>query len=261
MTDDLELIRAAALRAGALASALQQQGRVEVAYKSGGSPVTNADLEVDELLRTELLAARPGYGWLSEESDDDSSRLAARRSFVVDPIDGTQAFVRGRPWWAVSIAVVEAGAPIAGVVHAPAVDETYEAAAGLGARLNGRPISASGRQALEHCAMLADLRLLESPRWPRPWPQMRVESRNSVAYRMALVASGAFDAAFALSGKSDWDIAAADLIVREAGGVTTDHLGGAFAYDQASTRKRSLVCAPPALHQLILERVGHIELP
>jgi myo-inositol-1(or 4)-monophosphatase len=261
MSDDLELIRAAALRAGELALELQQRGELEVTLKPGGSPVTNADLVIDRLLRAELVGARPDYGWLSEETADDESRLAARRSFVVDPIDGTRAFMKGRPWWVISIAVVEDGEPIAGVVHAPAVGETYDASAGGGARLNGGEIRASDRITLQDCAMLADIRMIEHHGWLQPWPPMRVESRNSVAYRMALVAAGAFDAVLALSGKWDWDVAAADLIVREAGGVVSDHLGGAYAYNRPSARKRSLVCAPPTLHRLILERVGHIELP
>ncbi len=257
---DLDLIRAAAVEAGALARRLQAQG-VKTWSKSGGSPVTEADLEVDRLLWSRLTGARPGYGWLSEETEDDRSRLEAPRTFVVDPIDGTIAFIRGRPWWAVSIAVVENGVPVAGVLNAPELGEVYEATAGGGARLNGAPIQISVREALEGCAMLGDMRALTERPWPTPWPPMRIETRNSVAYRMALVASGDFDAVIALSGKCDWDLAAADLIVREAGGCVSDHLGRAFAYNLPSARKPSLVCAGPALHPLILERVGHIELP
>ena len=259
---DLELIREAALEAGELATSFLTQGRVETWSKAGGSPVTNADLEVDRLLKQRLLVARPDYGWLSEETLDDETRLARRRTFVVDPIDGTIAFIKGRPWWAISIAVVEDGAPIAGVLQAPAVAETYEAAVGGGSRLNGAPIAASVRADLEGSAILADTRTLRRPDWPQPWPQdMRIESRNSVAYRMALAASGAFDAVLALSSKCDWDLAAADLIAREAGAVSTDHLGRRFAYNGPSVKKRSLICAGPALHRLILERVRHIELP
>ena len=260
--DDLELIRAAALEAGVLAMGYSERGEVRTWSKAGGSPVTNADIAVDTLLKQRLLEARPGYGWLSEETTDDEARLAARRVFVVDPIDGTIAFMKGRPWWAVCIAVVEDGAPVAGALYAPAVGEMYDALAGGGARLNGAPVMSSGRAALEGSALLADARTLRRPDWPQPWPEdMRIESRNSVAYRMALVASGAFDAVVALSSKCDWDLAAADLIAREAGAVSTDHLGRPFAYNLPSARKRSLVCAPPVLHRLILERVGHIDLP
>jgi len=257
---DLELIRSAALEAGELALSLQRKGDLEVQSKSGGSPVTSADLALDELLKTRLLKARPDYGWLSEETADDRSRLAGGRSFVVDPIDGTVAYIKGRPWWVVSIAVVEAGAPVAGVIHAPAVGETYDATAGGGARLAGKSIHVSDRAQLEGCAMLTDINMINRVEWPRPWPPMRIESRNSVAYRMALVAAGAFDAVLALSSKCDWDVAAGDLIAREAGAVVSDHRGGAYGYDQASCTKPSLVCAGPALYPLILERVSHIEL-
>ena len=262
MTADLDLIRAAAAEAGELALRLHRDGKVEVWSKTGGSPVTNADLQVDELLRNRLLGARPDYGWLSEETADDNSRLSARRVFVVDPIDGTRAYAAGRPWWAICIAVVEDGAPVAGVLVAAAVDETYEAALGGGARLNGAAIAVSTRATLEGATLLADARTLRRPDWPRPWPEdLTIESRNSVAYRMGLTAAGVFDGVVALSSKCDWDIAAADLIVREAGGLVTDHLGRGFSYNRPSTIKRSLICAGPALHPLILERVGHIELP
>ena len=259
--NDLELIRLAAIEAGEIAQRFQAEDRVEVWSKTGGSPVTNADLELDRMLTERLRAARPDYGWISEETADDASRLASKRAFVVDPIDGTAAYVRGRPWWAVSIAIVQDGVPIAGVLNAAAVGELYEAASGEGARLNGEAVRVTHRGQLEGAGVLADPRVIRRPEWPRPWPEMRIESRNSVAYRMALTAAGAFDAVIALSSKCDWDLAAADLIVREAGGLSTDHLGRPFVYNLPTVRKTSLICAGPALHGLILERVGHIELP
>ena len=180
---------------------------------------------------------------------------------MVDPIDGTIAYIKGRPHWAVSIAVVEDGQPVTGVLHAPAHGETFVAEAGRGARLGGQPIQISARTELEGSALLSDVKTIRHPAWPEPWPDdLKIESRNSVAYRMALVAAGAFDAVLALSSKCDWDLAAADLIVREAGGLSTDHRGQPFAYNQASVTKPSLVCAGPALHQLIISRVSHIEL-
>ena len=258
---DLALIEQAAREAGELALGFQRRGEVKVWSKQGGSPVTNADLAVDRQLKDVLLAARPDYGWLSEETADDSSRLEKRRAFVVDPIDGTIAFIKDRPHWSVSIAVVEDGQPVTGVLHAPAHGETYVAEAGKGARLNGEPIRVSGRAELEGSALLSDLKTIRHPAWPEPWPDdLKVESRNSVAYRMALVAAGAFDAVLALSSKCDWDLAASDLIVREAGGLSTDHLGRPFAYNQASVTKPSLVCAGPQLHELIIRRVDHIAL-
>lgn len=227
-------------------------------YKTGNSPVTNADLAVDALLKAKLRAARPDYGWLSEETADDTARLSCPRLFVVDPIDGTRAFLNERPWWAVSLAVIEGDRPIAGVVYAPEVGETYAAAAGQGATLNGAAIMASGCAALEGCRLVGDPGLYRRPEWPIPWPAMTVEPRNSTAYRMCLVASGAFDAAVAPLPKADWDLAAGDLIATEAGAYVGDHLGQIFLYNRPKPQQASLVCASPALAPLILERVRHI---
>jgi myo-inositol-1(or 4)-monophosphatase len=254
MTDDLELIRSAALEAGALALALRED-KLRIWAKAGGSPVTNADLRVDQLLKERLTAARPDYGWLSEETADDPSRLQRRRVFVVDPIDGTVAYMKQRPWFSVSIAVVEDGRPVAGVVHAPAVVETYEASASGPALVNGVPIRPSSAELLENCNLLGDKSTLVPPHWP----PMQVENRNSVAYRVCLVAAGAFDAAVALSSKCDWDLAAAELIAERAGARVTDAQGRAFTYNLPDVSKPSLVCAPEPLHRLILERIAPIE--
>jgi myo-inositol-1(or 4)-monophosphatase len=258
--EDLDLIAQAAIAAGEVAVTLKGQG-LKTWSKDGGSPVTNADLRVDELLRTQLGAARPDYGWLSEETADEPSRLSKRRLFVVDPIDGTVAFLKGKPYWAVSIAVVEDGRPVAGVVHAPEMGETFLAVAGGGATINGRPIAPGGATAVEDIAMLGDAKMFGHPAWPTPWPPMRIETRNSIAYRICLVAAGQFDAAIALSAKSEWDLAAADLIAAEAGALLTDHKGQAFAYNKPVPLMPSLICAAPSLHPLILERVRHIDLP
>ena len=256
---DLALIEEAAREVGELALTMREEG-LKIWSKEGGTPVTNADLRVDQLLRERLGAARPEYGWLSEETADDAARLQQQRLFVVDPIDGTVAYMKGRPWWAVSIAVVEDGRPIAGVVHAPTLKETYRAEKGAGATLNGEPIRASDVADIEDCAMLGDAQMFLHPAWPVKWPSMRVETRNSIAYRMCLVASGAFDAAIALTGKNEWDLAAADLICAEAGALATDHLGRAFIYNDPNPRAPSLICAAPALHPLLIERVNHIQL-
>jgi myo-inositol-1(or 4)-monophosphatase len=258
---DLELIVDAAHEAGELASALRRRG-LEIEYKPGDStPVTNADLAADALLTERLRAARPDYGWLSEETADDPDRLTRRRLFVVDPIDGTRAFLNDKPWWAVSIAVVDGHRPIAGAVFAPQLEETYAAAVGEGATLNGRPIQASSATVIEDCGMVADPRLFTLPHWPRPWPGMRVEQRNSTAYRMCLVAAGLFDAAVTLVPKHDWDLAAADLIAGEAGCFVGNHTGAPFTYNGARPVQANMICAAPGLAPLILERVSHIAAP
>jgi myo-inositol-1(or 4)-monophosphatase len=255
---DLDLIRGAALEGGRLALEARAEG-LKIWTKPEGSPVSDADIAVDTLLKLRLLNARPNYGWLSEETADDPARLEVRRLFVVDPIDGTAAYVRGKPWFTVCIAVVEDGQPVAAVVHAPELGETYEAIVGGGARLNGEPIRPSDRTELEGAAVLGDARMFEDPRWPQPWPPMAIASRNSIAYRLVQVACGAFDAALALTPKCDWDLAAADLIAREAGACITDHRGLGFAYNRPAPKQRSVLCAAPGLCELILNRVSHID--
>jgi myo-inositol-1(or 4)-monophosphatase len=259
LDDDLVLIREAATAAGALAMEERAKG-LRITSKAGGSPVTSADLAVDAMLKARLLAARPDHGWLSEETPDTPDRLGRRRIFVVDPIDGTVAFMKDRPWWCVPIAIVEDGVPVAAVIHVPTMNETFEATLGGGARLNGRPIAASDVDTLDDAAVLADARLMEGPHWPEPWPPMRYEKRNALAYRMALVASGAFDAAIALTPKWDWDVCAGALIATEAGAKVTDHHGRAWRFNRSDPRQASLVCSAPALHPLILRRTGPIPL-
>ena len=256
---DLALIRDAAVAAGRLALAEREAG-LKIWSKSGGSPVTSADMAVDRLLRDTLLSARPDHGWLSEETADTAQRLSNRRIFVVDPIDGTVAYMKDKPWWCIPIALVEDGRPIAAVIHAPALGETFTATLGGGAALNGRPITASDTTDLDDASVLADARLMEGPHWLEPWPAMRFEKRNAIAYRMALVASGAFDATLALTPKWDWDVCAGALIVEEAGGRVSDHHGHAGRFNQADPRQNSLICSAPALHPLIVRRTAPIPL-
>jgi myo-inositol-1(or 4)-monophosphatase len=257
---DIDLITNAALAAGARAQAVRRAGLTSTT-KADGTPVTNADIEVDSLLKEILTSARPDYGWLSEETDDDTARLSRQRLFVVDPIDGTRSYLKDRPFWSVSIAIVEAGRPIQAVVFGPDVEETYAASAGVGATCNGVIIAPTLTDAVEDCAMLGDKPMFAHPAWRTPWPPMRIENRNSIAYRMCLVAAGAFDAALALSSKSEWDLAAGDLIAAEAGCLVTTHKGRALAYNKVTPTFRSMLCAGPTLHPLILQRVELIDLP
>ena len=260
MTDlaaDLELIRQAALDAGALALAEREAG-LKIEAKPGGSPVTSGDLKVDALLRDRLLTARPDYGWLSEETADSAARLERSRIFVVDPIDGTIAYMKRTPWWCVPIAVIEEGQVVAAVIHAPVTGETFEAVRGGGARRNGAAIAASDADTLEDASVLGDARLIEGPHWDEPWPPLRFEKRNALAYRMALVAAGAFDAALALTPKWDWDVAAGSLIAEEAGARVSDHLGRPWRFNRPDPRQTSLVCAAPALHPMIVRRCRNV---
>ncbi len=258
---DFALMKDAVHEAGALAMRFFLTDHKQWSKAHDNTPVTEADIEVNELLHRRLGAARPDYGWLSEETEDDSSRLTQHCVWVVDPIDGTRAFARGRPHFVISVALVEGGRPVLGVLYNPATDEFFEAAEGKGALLNGEPIHVSGTSTIEGCRMAAFAPMFKHPAWPEPWPEMEILERNSVAYRIALVACGAADAALALNGKSDWDIAAADIILREAGGRITAHDGSPFFYNRQSTRHPSLLAAGPALYDALFAKVGAIRLP
>jgi myo-inositol-1(or 4)-monophosphatase len=261
---DLGLLEQAVREAGAIARKFYR-GSYRKWDKGKGQPVTECDLAVDEFLSQRLRAARPSYGWLSEETEDDPQRLAASFVWVVDPIDGTVAFLKGRPYFTICAAVVADGRPVAGAVYNPITGECFSAISGAGATLNGKRVHASTRTELEGCRMLGPKTTFDQPSAAIapsvPWPPMHVETRNSVAYRLALVACGAFDATVALSAKHDWDLAAADLIVQEAGGRATTHTGQLFRYNAATPLQPSVVAAGPALHAQLIARVHNINLP
>ncbi len=251
---DLALIADAAYAAGSLARDAFHANESKVWNKSENNPVTDADIAVNDYLTQNLQSARPHYGWLSEETKDDASRHSTRRSFVVDPIDGTRAFIDRKPHFTVCVAIIENGEAIAGTVYNPLLDELYTAAKGKGAHLNGKSIAVSQTDEIENCRMVG---------YPRKfrrlgWPEMDVSVINSMAYRMALVASGARDATVAFTPKSDWDLAAAGLIAEEAGALATNLHGQVFRYDQESVQEMGVICAGPALHALLLERVAPV---
>lgn len=257
---DRDLLVAAVRDAGVIA----REGFASVSKsweKSKGNPVTETDLAVDRFLKERLCAARNDYGWMSEESADNAERLSKKRLFIVDPIDGTLAFIKRKPEFTICAGVVENGAPAAAVIFNPMTDEMFEAVLGGGARLNGQAIHVSERRELAGCRMMVARDVIEHPAWPTPWPAMDLGKRSSIAYRMALVASGAYDAMMALSSKHEWDTASGTLIVEEAGGVVSGHTGAKLAYNQPVPTHRTIVCAGPALHAAILERTGHIRLP
>jgi len=218
--------------------------RATIEYKHGGSPVTSADLAVDAFLKTRLGAAFPNAGWLSEETADDSARLSQSALLIVDPIDGTRAFLSGDPRWTVSIALAVDGGLIAGVVHAPALSETFAASLGGGATLNGAPIHAAQRNGFEG-ARVAGPRPLALAFARAAGVDFLVEPKiPSLAYRLARVANGSLDAALASINSHDWDIAGADIVLSEAGARLSDAEGRSPRYNQARTRHDALLAAP-----------------
>ena len=216
-------------------------------------PVTEADLAVNAMLLSSLRLARPNYGWLSEETEDNTARLDCDRVFIVDPIDGTRSFVEGSKIWAHSIAVAEHGVITAAVVYLPMRNKLYAAALGQGATLNGIPIRASDHSALGTSTVLAAKPALLASHWKaNAAPEFRRNYRPSLAYRLALVAEGRFEAMLTLRHSWEWDIAAGALITTEAGGCAQDRTGSPLRFNNADPRLNGVVAGgTPACTALI----------
>ncbi len=250
---DLTLLTQAAASAADIALKYWQTD-LRVESKEGGSPVSEADYAVDAHLREFLSTARPNYGWLSEETEDCASRLLRDSVFVVDPIDGTRAYLGGRCTWAISIAVVTNGEPVAGVVHLPARRKSYTAMKGKGAHLNGMAITIGRRDGAEGATVLGPRSSLDPRVWAQPPPLLHRHWRPSLAYRFCLVAEGRFDAVITLKDAWEWDIAAGILIAKEAGGTVTDREGHLPLLNSPGGRIAGLFAAEPNLHQTLISR-------
>lgn len=219
--------------------------------KSNASPVSEVDIAVDELLRERLAATTPIYGWLSEESVDDLARVDARQVWVVDPIDGTRAFIGGLSDWAISAALVEDGRPVVAALFAPVANALYLATAGQGATLNGVRLAISHAESLDGARVAGPKRRLDA----LEALHARIETLpkvNSLALRIARVADGAIDVAFAGANSHDWDLAAADLIVHEAGAALTDFAGHPVTYNRPIPMHAALVAAGRGRHEKLL---------
>ncbi len=246
---DLPLLIDAARAAGEVATGFVGGTLNRWDKPEGAGPVTDADLAVNDVLEARLRGARPAYGWLSEESAHDPLRAAAPRTFIVDPIDGTRSFIDGSRAWAHALAVVDEGQVTAAVVYLPMLDLMYAAAAGEGATLNGVPIRASAADRFEGASLLAARPMLEAHHWRGAVPPFRREHRPSLAYRLSLVAEGRFDAMLTLRKTWEWDVAAGDLILREAGAVTSDRRGQVLRFNNAVPQVDGVVAAGPLLHR------------
>ena len=222
--------------------------------KSDNTPVSEADIAVNHLLKQCLLEARPEYGWLSEETEDDTARMSKQRVWVVDPIDGTRAFLRGREDWTISVALVEDGRSIAASVYHPTSETLFTAVAGNGAYVNQRPIATTQEQNLPHCRMAANTGAFKPEYWQDVWPEMTITSYNSMALRLAHVAQGQEDATVTISPKSDWDLAAADLLVQEAGGRVTTLEGRPLIYNSIHPVHDNIAAAGPGLHRILMQQ-------
>ncbi len=217
--------------------------------KSPGNPVCEIDLEVDVFLRERLTALDPEAGWLSEETLDASDRMERKRLWVVDPIDGTRDYLRGRPGWCVSVALVEERTPLLGVLDSPPRGEHWTAEKGRGARRNGERLRVSGRRELAGARVPADQ--LSGP----DLDLVAVARPNSIALRIALVAAGEADLVATLRWGFEWDIAAAALIAAEAGATVSGVLGQPLTFNTARGEAFGVLVATPAIHSDAVERL------
>lgn len=256
---ELELLEAAARESGEIARKYWRDDP-QVWDKGQNDPVSEADLAVDQHLKTRLLGARPDYGWASEETEDSLDRLEADRVFICDPIDGTRAFVAGEATWAHSLAIAERGEVVAAAVYLPVRDKMYLAQKGAGATLNGSEIKASGRGELEGATALGPKVNFRPEHWQddNP-PAMKRSFRPSLAYRLSLIAEGRYDAMLTLRPCWEWDIAAGSLISAEAGAGVSDRNGQALIFNTRNRKTNGVVAAGHQVHGQIISRLRQSE--
>lgn len=218
--------------------------------KSPNNPVSAADLAVNAFLKTELQELLPAAGWLSEETADHPERLERGLCWLVDPIDGTRDFVRGRPGWAVSVALISVGRPLFGMLAAPARDEFWSAEAGHGAWRNGARLTASRHETLHGARVPADsLTKVDAD-------LVKVDKPNSIALRIAMVAADEADLLATLRWGYEWDVAAATLIAREAGASVSDAFGQPLDYNKRDPRAFGVLVTAPAIHAAAVARLA-----
>jgi myo-inositol-1(or 4)-monophosphatase len=217
--------------------------------KGKDSPVCEADIAANDLLHARL--AGDGIAWLSEESLDDSARLSARRVWVIDPIDGTRAYIAGLPDWTIAAALVEDGRPVAAAIYAPVTEELFTATRGSGALRNGAAMVVTNADTLDGAKLGGPRSYLE--KLQRAQPGIVAMPRvHSLALRLTRVAQGTLDAGLASRNSNDWDLAAADLLVHEAGGLLTTIAGEVLTYNRAVPRHDALVAAGPDRHRRLI---------
>jgi myo-inositol-1(or 4)-monophosphatase len=228
--------------------------------KGASSPVSEADIAVNDLVEKKLRSATPDYGWLSEESADDETRLGKPLVWIVDPIDGTRAYLAHREDWCVSIALVADATPVLAAVFAPVTNEFFFAVRGQGATLNELPVFAATGTGFDFPRMAG----------PKPLVQRLSPSSDeitlfprigSLALRLCRVAEGSLDAAFAGGQSRDWDLAAANLIVHEANGRMTALSGDTIEYNRREVAHGGLVAAGHDRHARIVEHFRNRPLP
>ena len=255
--NDLDLVREAVREAGDYALSVRQEATKTAWNKGKNDPVTEADIAVNDMLENKLMTARPEYGWLSEETVDEPSNRDKERTWVVDPIDGTRAYMRDDdPYWCVGVSLVQANRAVLSAVYAPSLNKFYEAGITLGAKVNGSNLLISSNEVPKGLEIMIGAKLLD---------RMAIENATTVSpkpcamlLRLALIADGTYDGVVVLASKSDWDIAAGSLIVAEAGGRATTHNNEEFDFNTAEPKQKSIVAASKPLHNLLIDKISEV---
>jgi myo-inositol-1(or 4)-monophosphatase len=259
LTRDAELLKDTVREAGSLALSLFRT-ELKNWTKGASSPVSEADIAVNDLLEQRLRSAKPDYGWLSEESADDERRLSRRLVWIVDPIDGTRGYLAGREDWCVSVALVEDASPILAAVFAPASDEFFFAARGQGATRNDVALRTTSGTVMDFSRVAGPKPLVERLK-SQPGDITLHPRIASLALRLCRVAQGSLDVAFAGGQSRDWDLAAANLIVQEANGMMTALSGDAIRYNRREVAHGMLVAAGRDRHASIVSHFRNRPLP
>ena len=235
MNSDLSIAKTAAIEAGGIILNYYKAD-YEIKDKGYHNPVTTADNAADTRLKEILMVARPNYGWLSEETVDSPERLTKDRVWIVDPLDGTKEFIEGVPHFVVSVALVENGNPIVGVLYNPVTAETFTAAKGEGAELNGEEIQCATKDNVGNMVILNSRSETRRGLWaPYDGTFGELRAIGSVAYKLGLTAAGQADIFASLRPKNEWDICAGNCIINEAGGKLIDLKGNRVVFNREKT--------------------------
>lgn len=253
---DLNLLVSAAIEAGKIATPYWNNSPEIWEKDDNAGPVTEADLAVDAMLQNRLLTARPNYGWLSEETEDNTARLKQRDVFIVDPIDGTRAFIEGSKTWAHSLAIARDGQVVAAVVYLPLRDKMYTARLGGSAFLNGKPIQQSKHSTVAGAKVLSAKVNFEPKYWANGVPDIERHFRSSLAYRLASVADGRFDAMLTFRDTWEWDVAAGTLLATEAGANVTDRFGATPKFNNPHPAIKGMVAGSTHVHRGLCDHLG-----
>jgi myo-inositol-1(or 4)-monophosphatase len=257
----LEIAREAALSAGEILEHHFRERGFEIDQKGKDNPVTTADFDADAEIKRLLRGPFPDYGWLSEETADNSDRLSCQRVWIVDPLDGTKEFIKGIPEFVIAIALAEEGIPVLGVTYNPIKREMFWSTRGHGCFMDSEPVHVTLTPSLENATVLASRSETSRGEWKAYEGRVRVNPIGSVAYKLALVAAGRADATFTRTPKNEWDIASGAALIMEAGGRITDIDGSEMRFNKPSVKLKGFVASNSLLHDEIERLVPHPDRP